>query len=291
MALWDVDCRLMDCRRLGRNEAMSGGMQELHSKTALKAAITAALKAETVGKGSGSASTSGSVDELKEVIASAVARARAQAQAQALMQVAMEELTGWDQHTATATTTEVETATETENENRSVGNIVSERRQSICNVIFGDDERNCGNGNSNDNGSIDSSSGGLFSRIFRRVDRLLRRWLPGYNYLRGSGGSDDSADLSLVIVGNESGNANENDYEDTFAGVEVASEEPLHLAQVQVQRGRSFSTMSGHRNKWMSNDIYLSGGITRAEFSAHLEGILQKRMLKENQETVLYLQH
>ncbi|XP_001355477.3 cell wall protein IFF6 [Drosophila pseudoobscura] len=265
-------------------------------KTALKAAITAALTAEDVGNGS--------VSELKEVIANSVASQSGNNSGSGTETMPkLQEESGSD----SASTGNCSGAGFDANgygridwigsgninsNSNSNGNIsgssrVSKERKTIDNIIVGNADRNRndnwngnsgsadgGNGNNGNNGI---SSCGIFNRIFTRGDRLLRRWLPGYNYLR-----DGSGNRTSDTAENESGN------ESTSA--EVTNEQPTELAELAEAQG-STTTVRGHWNKWLSNDIYLSVGITRAEFSAHLESILKKRMFQERKKAALAMPH
>ncbi|EDW25945.1 GL14216 [Drosophila persimilis] len=125
--------------------------------------------------------------------------------------------------------------------------------------------------------SCSLAMGNTLVSIISKRDRLLRRWLPGYNYLR-----DGSGNRTSDTAENESGN------ESTSA--EVTNEQPTELAELAEAQG-STTTVRGHWNKWLSNDIYLSVGITRAEFSAHLESILKKRMFQERKKAALAMPH
>ncbi|XP_017157165.1 uncharacterized protein DDB_G0283357 [Drosophila miranda] len=272
-------------------------------KTALKAAITAALKAEDIGNGS--------VSELKEVIANSVASQSGNNSGSGTgtgteTMLKLQEESGSD----SASTVNCSGAGFDANgygridwigsgninsNSNSNGNIsgssrVSKGRKTIDNIIVGNANRNRndnwngnsgsadgGNGNNGNNSNNGISSCGIFNRIFTRVDRLLRRWLPGYNYLRDGSGNHTS-DTAENESGNESTNA------------EVTNEQPTELAELPEAQG-STSTVRGHWNKWLSNDIYLSVGITRAEFSAHLESILKKRMFQERKKAALAMPH
>ncbi|BFG00306.1 cell wall protein IFF6-like [Drosophila madeirensis] len=247
---------------------MSGGMQG-SPKTTLKAAITAAI-----GNVSGGASSSGIVDELKQVIvddnSSGIGSGSGSGSA-----ILQQESAGTDSSSSSYG-----------RGNRNVRSDVSEGRLTICNVIFGNDNQTGGhsnnNSNSNSNGNGNSTSG-IFYRIIRCVDRLLRRWLPGYNYLRGGSGS---AELSAGTGGNAPEYVSCVDASNAAELQWINEQQQQVLSEVRVREQGSSSTMTGHRNKWLTNE-YLSGGITRAEFSAHLEHILQKRMHKDNKQQVL----
>ncbi|SPP89116.1 Hypothetical predicted protein [Drosophila guanche] len=248
---------------------MSGGMQE-STQTALKAAITAAITA-AIGNVNGGDSSSGIVDELKQVIVNDNSSGSGSGSGSAILQ---QESTGTDSSSSGGG-------------NSNVRNEGSEGRLTICNVIFGDDNQTSGHSNNNSNGNGNSNaSSGIFYRIIRRVDRLLRRWLPGYNYLRGGSGSGSgsgSAELSMGTGGNAPEYVTYVDASNAAELQWINEQQQQELAEVRVQG--SSSTMTGHRNKWLTNE-YLSGGITRAEFSAHLENILQKRMHKDNEKQV-----
>ncbi|XP_026845951.1 insoluble matrix shell protein 4 [Drosophila persimilis] len=235
-------------------------------KTALKAAITAALTAEDIGNGS--------VSELKESGSDSASTGNCSGAGFDANGYGRIDWIGSGNINSNSHS----------NGNISGSSRVSKERKTIDNIIVGNADRNRNDNWNGNSGSVDGGNGnngisscGIFNRIFTRGDRLLRRWLPGYNYLR-----DGSGNRTSDTAENESGN------ESTSA--EVTNEQPTELAELAEAQG-STTTVRGHWNKWLSNDIYLSVGITRAEFSAHLESILKKRMFQERKKAALAMPH
>ncbi|KAH8306885.1 hypothetical protein KR018_010422, partial [Drosophila ironensis] len=89
--------------------------------------------------------------------------------------------------------------------------------------------------------SQDSKSGGT---LFSRLDRMLRRWLPGYGFLRGKRRPSSSS----LVSGHSS------------------SKEPT----------------AGRRGN--RQEIYLDTGIAKSEFCMQLEALLQSQLLKQQQQ-------
>ncbi|KAH8420478.1 hypothetical protein KR009_010803, partial [Drosophila setifemur] len=91
-----------------------------------------------------------------------------------------------------------------------------------------------------------------------RIDRLLRRWLPGYNYLRGRRRS--SSDISSAR------------FRSRAAGSAGSAQDVLELGQ---WRG------AGSRKR---QEVYLDTGIAKSEFCVKLEVLLRNKLRKQQQQ-------
>jgi len=102
-------------------------------------------------------------------------------------------------------------------------------------------------------GSPGSSFSGEATKLglLARLDRLLRRWLPGYSFIRGKRRSS-----SETSVAGESSQSNRRAY---------------------GRRGRR-----GDRQ-----EVYLDTGIAKSEFCVQLETLLRNKLLKKQQELAL----
>ncbi|KMZ07591.1 uncharacterized protein LOC6739899 [Drosophila simulans] len=83
--------------------------------------------------------------------------------------------------------------------------------------------------------------------LLARVDRLLRRWLPGYSFIRGR---------------------------------RLSTSETSIVQGTQGVRGRR----KRMNNK---EEVYLDTGIAKSEFCVHLETLLRNKLLKKQQELAL----
>ncbi|XP_037726198.1 uncharacterized protein LOC119557498 [Drosophila subpulchrella] len=104
-------------------------------------------------------------------------------------------------------------------------------------------------------GSPGSSLSGEASKLgfLARLDRLLRRWLPGYSFIRGKRRS--SSETSLSMAGGSS------------------------------QGNRRAYGRRGRRGDWQ--EVYLDTGIAKSEFCVQLETLLRNKLLKKQQELAL----
>ncbi|EDX00852.1 uncharacterized protein LOC6523871 [Drosophila yakuba] len=87
--------------------------------------------------------------------------------------------------------------------------------------------------------------------LLARLDRLLRRWLPGYSFIRGRRHS------------------------------------PSETSMIQ---GCSFGRQAVRRRGGRKNDkqeVYLNTGIAKSEFCVQLETLLRNKLLKKQQELAL----
>eukprot|EP00099_Drosophila_melanogaster_P016251 NP_569878.1 uncharacterized protein Dmel_CG14631 [Drosophila melanogaster] len=87
--------------------------------------------------------------------------------------------------------------------------------------------------------------------LLARVDRLLRRWLPGYSFIRGK---------------------------------------RLSTSETSIVHGCSHGTQAVRgRGDRMNNkeEVYLDTGIAKSEFCVHLETLLRNKLLKKQQELAL----
>ncbi|XP_016986484.1 uncharacterized protein LOC108049709 [Drosophila rhopaloa] len=87
-----------------------------------------------------------------------------------------------------------------------------------------------------------------------RLDRLLRRWLPGYSFIRNKRRSPSETSMA---GGSSFGSHN-----------------------IQVGRGRR-----GMRND--KQEVYLDTGIAKSEFCVQLETLLRNKLIKKQQELAL----
>ncbi|EDW00204.1 uncharacterized protein LOC6564650 [Drosophila grimshawi] len=106
-------------------------------------------------------------------------------------------------------------------------------------------------------------------RPLARLDRLLRRWLPGYNYLRGCAGN-----------GNANANTNSNGNVGRQLSEMGAGRMPLKAMEEQrVERQRTLSidvplTARRHRD----GEVLLNAGIAKSEFCSKLDRLLQAKL-------------
>lgn len=116
-----------------------------------------------------------------------------------------------------------------------------------------------------------SSSTASKQGFLSRLDRLLRRWLPGYSYLRGKRRTASTSSLLLEVTtcgGGGSGGAG--------VGLNTIQE----LGQLAGNRRRC-----GHQRTTGSNkhEVYLDTGIAKSEFCLQLEVLLRNKLLKQQQ--------
>ncbi|XP_034485576.1 uncharacterized protein LOC117790285 [Drosophila innubila] len=109
------------------------------------------------------------------------------------------------------------------------------------------------------------------SRPLARLDRLLRRWLPGYNYLRGA------------IANASSGSGNTGNTIDR-PETETPARRPSLAGSVEQQR-------SGHQvsaicveptlpvRKRKDGEVLLDTGIAKSEFCMKLEKLLRAKLI------------
>ncbi|EDV45148.1 uncharacterized protein LOC6556101 [Drosophila erecta] len=104
-----------------------------------------------------------------------------------------------------------------------------------------------------DENSGRKESSGEASRLglLARLDRLLRRWLPGYSFIRGKRNSS---------------------------------------SETSMTQGCSFGRQAVRRRGGRRNDkreVYLDTGIAKSEFCVQLETLLRNKLLKKQQELSL----
>ncbi|KAH8246117.1 hypothetical protein KR026_010814 [Drosophila bipectinata] len=106
-----------------------------------------------------------------------------------------------------------------------------------------------------------SSSTASKQGFLYRLDRLLRRWLPGYSYLRGKRRSGSASASSLLLEGKTCSGGG------TGGGLNTIQE----LGNRCGKRGNN------------KNEVYLDTGIAKSEFCLQLEVLLRNKMLKQKQ--------
>ncbi|KAH8339546.1 hypothetical protein KR074_005732, partial [Drosophila pseudoananassae] len=104
-----------------------------------------------------------------------------------------------------------------------------------------------------------SSSTASKQGFLSRLDRLLRRWLPGYSYLRGKRRSGSASSLLLEVKTCTGGG--------TGGGLNTMQE----LGNRCGKRGNN------------KNEVYLDTGIAKSEFCLQLEVLLRNKLLKQQQ--------
>ncbi|XP_068154730.1 nuclear transcription factor Y subunit beta [Drosophila tropicalis] len=105
-----------------------------------------------------------------------------------------------------------------------------------------------------------------------RLDRWLRRWLPGYNYIRGASKMPRSeTDLSA----NPSGSLGT-----TIVTDQVSKAAQKRKQQQQVKLDRQQQKQQQQQKK---SEVYLSTGIAKSEFCVKLENILKTKLNKQEQ--------
>ncbi|XP_017114329.1 uncharacterized protein LOC108137256 [Drosophila elegans] len=102
---------------------------------------------------------------------------------------------------------------------------------------------------------MDGSKVGFLARL----DRLLRRWLPGYNFIRNRRRSPSQI---TIAGGSCSGSGGHN---------------------IQVPRGKR----GGRKGK---QEVYLDTGIAKSEFCTQLEILLRNKLIKKQQEEMAALE-
>ncbi|XP_017067514.1 uncharacterized protein LOC108105440 [Drosophila eugracilis] len=104
--------------------------------------------------------------------------------------------------------------------------------------------------------SISLGSSGDASRLgfLARLDRLLRRWLPGYSLIRGRRSSP---------------------------------------SEISISGGSTFGSRAAHGRRGRrgnKQEVYLDTGIAKSEFCDQLENLLRNKLLQKQQEQQLALQ-
>ncbi|XP_034108740.1 uncharacterized protein LOC117570921 [Drosophila albomicans] len=132
-------------------------------------------------------------------------------------------------------------------------------------------DRECGAVRSIDNTSIDHTSlrSATRSRPLARLDRLLRRWLPGYNYLRGP---------IAPIDGSSSSHSQSRPSADILGAGRSTSR-----LQQQQDMGNSVTVevtaSSLPMQKRKDGEVLLDAGIAKSEFCMKLEKLLRAKLI------------
>ncbi|KAH8325387.1 hypothetical protein KR067_004772 [Drosophila pandora] len=108
-----------------------------------------------------------------------------------------------------------------------------------------------------------SSSTASKQGFLSRLDRLLRRWLPGYSYLRGRRRSASTSSLLLEVT--------------TCGGGSGGASVGLNTIQELGNRRRC-----GHQRS-TKHEVYLDTGIAKSEFCLQLEVLLRNKLIKQQQ--------
>ncbi|XP_017851386.1 uncharacterized protein LOC108606048 [Drosophila busckii] len=125
---------------------------------------------------------------------------------------------------------------------------------------------------SSSSGSVSVSSPRI--RSLARLDRLLRRWLPGYNYLRGAS-SNHSSRSSRSGRSSSSNNCNA-----IGNGVTRASEQPRPVSRPSVQcEQQVVESPALQVRPRRAGEVYLDTGIAKTEFCLQLEKLLRAKLL------------
>ncbi|XP_060662871.1 uncharacterized protein LOC132795924 [Drosophila nasuta] len=134
-------------------------------------------------------------------------------------------------------------------------------------------DRECGAVRSIDNTSIDHTSlrSATRSRPLARLDRLLRRWLPGYNYLRGP---------IAPIDGSSSSHSHSQSR--PSADILGAGRSTSRLQQEQDTRNSvtvEVTASSLPMQKRKDGEVLLDAGIAKSEFCMKLEKLLRAKLI------------
>ncbi|EDW82760.2 uncharacterized protein Dwil_GK10166 [Drosophila willistoni] len=102
-----------------------------------------------------------------------------------------------------------------------------------------------------------------------RLDRLLRRWLPGYNYFRGASKMPRSET-----------NLSANPSESLGATIVTDQVSKATLKRRQQQQAKLDRQQQKQQKK---SEVYLDTGIAKSEFCVKLENILKTKLNKQEQ--------
>ncbi|XP_023174527.1 uncharacterized protein LOC111601911 [Drosophila hydei] len=138
-----------------------------------------------------------------------------------------------------------------------------------------DNNSSCGSNSSNGTDSINDSGSQRLSKLrpLARLDRLLRRWLPGYNYLRGI--SARSSSSSGVDGGGGGGGGSGRRSPDT-----VSAPLPLDSVMEEQQQQQPLTTeppLSVRKRR--DGEVLLDAGIAKSEFCLKLEKLLRAKLI------------
>ncbi|KAL7743591.1 hypothetical protein ACLKA6_013396 [Drosophila palustris] len=145
-------------------------------------------------------------------------------------------------------------------------------------------ESGSGSGSVIDHLTDHSSLRATRSRPLARLDRLLRRWLPGYNYLRGAFANNGSSSSSGSGSSGSTGSTHIDNRPETV--------EPLRPS-LAVSRSGSGSVSSSVRTqrsaicveptlpvrKRKDGEVVLDTGIAKSEFCMKLEKLLRAKLI------------
>ncbi|KAH8416785.1 hypothetical protein KR222_004085, partial [Zaprionus bogoriensis] len=130
-------------------------------------------------------------------------------------------------------------------------------------------------------------------RPLARLDRLLRRWLPGYGLLRslmtgGGGGGSGSNSSSSVAVGAGGVTASQlAEPEAVTAAAAVAAAEtrqadvtPSTEDAQQLRRESELPALTARRRR--DGEVFLDTGIAKSEFCLKLEKLLRAKLMDKD---------
>ncbi|XP_062140786.1 uncharacterized protein LOC133849001 [Drosophila sulfurigaster albostrigata] len=135
----------------------------------------------------------------------------------------------------------------------------------------GRSDRECGAVRSIDNIDHTSLRSATRSRPLARLDRLLRRWLPGYNYLRGPIAPIDGSSSS-----------HSHSHSRPSADILGAGRSTSRLQQQQDTRNSvtvEVTASSLPMQKRKDGEVLLDAGIAKSEFCMKLEKLLRAKLI------------
>ncbi|KAM8721424.1 hypothetical protein ACLKA7_007318 [Drosophila subpalustris] len=115
------------------------------------------------------------------------------------------------------------------------------------------------------------------SRPLARLDRLLRRWLPGYNYLRGAFANNGSSGSS-----GSTGNTHIDNRPETDAPLRpslAVSRSGSVSGSVRTQRSAICVEPTLPVRKRKDGEVVLDTGIAKSEFCMKLEKLLRAKLI------------
>ncbi|XP_017871428.1 PREDICTED: uncharacterized protein LOC108619379 [Drosophila arizonae] len=138
-----------------------------------------------------------------------------------------------------------------------------------------DNNSSCDSNSSNGTDSTNDSGSQRMSKLrpLARLDRLLRRWLPGYSYLRGITAKGSSSSSSGVSGGG--GARRSADKASMPSQLNNAMEEQQQQQPLTIDPPLSV-------RKRRDGEVVLDAGIAKSEFCLKLEKLLRAKLIVKN---------